>query len=89
MLAALVEISHDIESHLNQADQLYTRLYEGKKEGEENDIHAYQETINSSLKDLCMEMREWKIAECRYVSSSGQYHWSVLMLLRLSSMSQL
>jgi hypothetical protein len=54
MLAALVEISHDIESHLNQADQLCTRLYEGKKEGEENDIHAYQETINSSLKDLCM-----------------------------------
>lgn len=40
MLAALVKMSRDIESQLNQDDRLCTRLYEGKKEGEQEAIQA-------------------------------------------------
>jgi hypothetical protein len=72
MLAGLANIPPVAESHLTQADRLCTQLYEGRQEGEEEEIQAYREIINSSLEDLRVEMREWKIEEGIYVSSSEE-----------------
>jgi hypothetical protein len=72
MPAGLADIPPAAESHLNQADRLCTQLYEGRKVGEAEEIKTYREIINSSLKDLRPEMREWKIEEGIYVSSSEE-----------------
>jgi hypothetical protein len=72
MLAGLADIPPAAESHFNEADRLCTQLYESRKEGEEEEILTYREMISSSLKDLDPEMKEWKIEEGIYVSSSDE-----------------
>jgi hypothetical protein len=72
MLAALADIPPVAEDHFKKAERICDRLYEGKETDEEEEILAYQEIIKSGLRDLGPEMRQWKMEEGLYISSSDE-----------------
>ena len=72
MLAGLADIPPIAESHFKEADRLCTQLYESRKEGEEEEILTYREIISNGLTDLGPEMKQWKMEEDIYISSSDE-----------------
>lgn len=72
MLAALADIRPVAETHSDEADKLCIQLYESRKDGEEEEILMYQAIIASGKENLCLEMKEWKMEEGIYISSSEE-----------------
>jgi hypothetical protein len=72
MLAALADIPPVAEMHFKEADRICDQLYESKQANEGEEILTYREIIKSGLRDLGPEIREWKIEEGLYISSSDE-----------------
>lgn len=72
MLAALADIPPLAEIHFNKADKFITQLYESRKDGEEEEILIYQAMINDGKEDLGSDMKQWKLEEGIYISSSEE-----------------
>ena len=72
MLAALADIPPVAETHFDEADKLCIQLYESRNDGEEEEILTYRAIIASGKKDLGPEMKEWKMEEGIYTSSSEE-----------------
>ncbi len=72
MLAALADIPPVAETHFNEAGKFCIQLYESRKDGEEEEILMYQAIITSGKENLGTEMKEWKLEEGIYISSSEE-----------------
>ena len=72
MLAGFADIPPVAEIHFNEAKKFCTQLYENRKDGEEEEILTYRAMIDDGKKDLGPEMRQWKLEEGIYITSSEE-----------------
>ena len=72
MLGGLADIPPLSQDHLRRADRYCAQLLKDKNDGEEEEIVRYKNIIEESLEDLKADIKEWRMEEGLYASSSDE-----------------